>query len=75
MTAPKESRKKTLQPCFYLGHEMYVPHLENPGYWVTYGGKKLKPLSELLTLRAKLSHESLFVQEAPNDWIRHVRIV
>jgi hypothetical protein len=75
MTAAKESRKKTLQPCFYLGHAMYVPHLENPGYWVTYGGKKLKSLQELMTLRAKVSHEQLFVQEAPYDWISKIRVV
>ena len=75
MTAPKESRKKTLQPCFYLGHAMYVPHLENPGFWVTYGGKKMKSLAELLQLQAKLSHEPLFVQEAPYDWISKIRVV
>jgi hypothetical protein len=75
MTAPKESRKKTLQPCFYLGNDMYVPHLENPGFWVTYGGKKLKSLQELLTLRAKVSHEKLFVQEAPNDWVSKIRVI
>jgi hypothetical protein len=53
---------------------MYVPHLENPGYWVTYGGKKLKSLQELMTLRAKVSHEQLFVQEAPYDWISKIRV-
>jgi hypothetical protein len=53
---------------------MYVPHLENPGYWVTYGGKKLKSLQELLTLRAKVSHEQLFVQEPPNDWVSKIRV-
>jgi hypothetical protein len=53
---------------------MYVPHLENPGFWVTYGGKKMKSLAELLQLQAKLSHEPLFVQEAPYDWISKIRV-
>ena len=74
MTAPKESRKKTLQPCFHLGHEMYVPHLMQPGCWVTYGGKKIKTLQELLTLRARVTHESLFIQEPPHEWISKIRV-
>ena len=73
MTAPKESRKKVLQPCFYLGHAMYVPHLENPGYWVSYGGK-MKTLQELIVLKAKVSYEQLFVQSAPYDWISNIRV-
>ena len=73
MTAPKESRKKVLQPCFYLGHAMYVPHLLKPGHWVSYGGK-MKTLQELIVLKAKVSYEQLFVQSAPYDWISNIRV-
>ena len=73
MTAPKESRKKTLQPCFYLNHAMYVPHLLKPGHWVTYGGK-MKTLQELIVLKAKVSYEQLFVQSTPYDWISNIRV-
>jgi uncharacterized protein (DUF486 family) len=73
MTAPKESRKKTLQPCFYLGNAMYVPHLIRPGYWVSYGGK-LKTMQELIVLKAKVSYEQLFVQSAPYEWVSNIRV-
>jgi len=73
MTAAKESRKKVLQPCFYLGNAMYVPHLIRPGYWVSYGGK-LKTMQELIVLKAKVSYEQLFVQEPPNDWVSKIRV-
>ena len=73
MTAPKESRKKTLQPCFYLGNHMYVPHLIRSGYWVSYGGK-LKTMQELIVLKAKVSYEQLFVQTAPYEWVSNIRV-
>jgi hypothetical protein len=73
MTAPKESRKKTLQPCFYLGNAMYVPNLIRPGYWVTYGGK-VKTMQELIVLKAKVSYEQLFVQSAPYEWVSNIRV-
>jgi uncharacterized protein (DUF486 family) len=73
MTAPKESRKKTLQPCFYLGNHMYVPHLIRPGHWVSYGGK-LKTMQELIVLKAKVSYEQLFVQSAPYEWVSNIRV-
>lgn len=74
MTAPKEKRTKTRQPCFFLGGAMYVPHLLEPGYWVTYGGKKKKTLAELLASRATVKHEMLFEQEAPYDWISKIKV-
>ena len=74
MTERKESRKKTLQPCFHLGGQMYVPTIDAPGYWVTFGGRKIKTQHELMTLRAKISHESLYVQEAPYDWISKIKV-
>jgi hypothetical protein len=73
MTAPKESRKKTLQPCFYLGNAMYVPHLIRPGHWVSYGGK-IKTMQELIVLKAKVSYEQLFVQSAPYEWVSNIRV-
>ena len=73
MTAPKESRKKTLQPCFYLGNAMYVPHLIRPGHWVSYGGK-VKTMQELIVLKAKVSYEQLFVQSAPYEWVSNIRV-
>jgi uncharacterized protein (DUF486 family) len=73
MTSPKESRKKTLQPCFYLGNHMYVPHLIRPGHWVSYGGK-LKTMQELIVLKAKVSYEQLFVQSAPYEWVSNIRV-
>ena len=74
MTAPKEKRTKTLQPCFYLGHAMYVPHLENPGMWVTFGGKKLKSMQELIVGGARVKHEMLFEQEIPNNWVKNIKV-
>jgi hypothetical protein len=53
---------------------MYVPTIDAPGYWVTFGGRKIKAMHELLTLRAKISHESLYVQEAPYDWISKIKV-
>jgi len=73
MTAAKESRKKVLQPCFYIGSAMYVPHLIRPGYWVSYGGK-LKTMQELIVLKAKVSYEQLFVQSAPYEWVSNIRV-
>jgi len=73
MTAAKESRKKVLQPCFYLGHAMYVPHMLKPGMWVSYGGK-MKTLQELIVLKAKVSYEQLFPQPAHHDWISNIRV-
>ena len=73
MTERKESRKKVLQPCFYLGRAMYVPHLLKPGHWVSYGGK-MKTLQELIVLKAKVSYEQLFVQTAPYDWISTIKV-
>jgi hypothetical protein len=73
MTAPKEYRNKTLQPCFYLGNHMYVPHLIRPGYWVSYGGK-LKTMQELIVLKAKVSYEQLIVQRAPYEWVSNIRV-
>jgi len=73
MTERKESRKKVLQPCFYLGRDMYVPHLLKPGYWVSYGGK-LKTMQELIVLQAKVSYEQLFPQPAPYDWISTIKV-
>jgi hypothetical protein len=73
MTAAKESRKKTLQPCFYLGHAMYVPHMLKPGMWVSYGGK-MKSMQELIVLKAKVSYEQLFVQSAPYEWVSNIRV-
>ena len=73
MTAPKESRKKTLQPCFYLNNAMYVPHLIRPGHWVSYGGK-IKTMQELIVLKAKVSYEQLFVQSAPYEWVSNIRV-
>lgn len=73
MTAPKESRKKTIQPCFYLGNAMYVPHLIRPGHWVSYGGK-IKTMQELIVLKAKVSYEQLFVQSAPYEWVSNIRV-
>jgi len=73
MTAAKESRKKVLQPCFYLGHAMYVPHMLKPGMWVSYGGK-MKSMQELIVLKAKVSYEQLFVQSAPYEWVSNIRV-
>jgi hypothetical protein len=73
MTAAKESRKKVLQPCFYLGHAMYVPHMLKPGIWVSYGGK-MKSMQELIVLKAKVSYEQLFVQSAPYEWVSNIRV-
>jgi hypothetical protein len=53
---------------------MYVPTIDAPGYWVTFGGRKVKTMGELMNLRAKISHESLFAQEAPYDWISKVKV-
>jgi len=73
MTTAKESRKKVLQPCFYLGHAMYVPHMLKPGMWVSYGGK-MKSMQELIVLKAKVSYEQLFVQPAPYEWVSNIRV-
>ena len=73
MTERKESRKKTLQPCFYVGRAMYVPHLLQPGMWVSYAGKT-KSLGDLIALKAKVSYEQLFPQPAPHDWISQIKV-
>ena len=73
MTERKESRRKVLQPCFYLGQAMYVPHLLQPGSWVSYGGK-IKTMQELILLKAKVSYEQLFPQPDPYDWISKIKV-
>lgn len=74
MTKPRtDLRLKTLQPCFYIGREMYVPHVSKPNTWVTFGGLETKTLRELKEIGANMNYEYLFIQVPPNDWITKVK--
>lgn len=68
-----ESKKRTLQPVFWVGKMQYVPHIR-PDTWVTYGGQTLG-LKELKALRAQLKMEPLAPQGKPfTPWVREVAL-
>jgi len=66
-------RTKTLQPCFVLKGDMYVPHIRR-NVWVTYGGVKTKTLKQLKALGAELTHKYLFEQDPATDWISGAKV-
>lgn len=71
MTKRKET--KTMQPCFYVGGNMYVPHVKFYKCWATYGGE-YKKLEELLSLGAVMKHEMLAPQMDGQDWISKFKL-
>jgi len=71
MTKRKET--KTFQPCFYVGREMYVPHVVFYKCWATYGGE-YKTLEELLALGAVMKYEKLAPQMDGRDWISKFKL-
>ena len=71
MTKRKET--KTLQPCFYVGRQMYIPHVKFYKCWATYGGE-YKTLEELLSLGAIMKHENLAPQMDGRDWISKFKL-
>jgi hypothetical protein len=73
MTKPKDLYARTLQPCFYVGHAMYIPHVKFYKCWATYAGG-YKTLEELQSLGAVLKYEKIAPQVAPNDWISKMRL-
>lgn len=53
-----------VQPVFFLGHAMYVPHYVTAHLWVTYGGKTLTT-KNLIERNAKATTSYLW----PRHWI------
>ena len=50
-----------VQPVFFIGQAMYVPHYLTPHLWVTFGGKTLTT-KNLIERNAKLATSYLWVR-------------
>jgi hypothetical protein len=72
MTKRKDLYARTLQPCFYVGRQMYIPHVKFNKCWATYAGE-YKTLGELQSLGAVMKYEKIAPQNPVNDWISKMR--
>lgn len=67
------TKKRTLQPVFYLGNNLFVPSKDN-GFWISVDGYK-KTSGELRNLGAALHHQMLAPQGGKVvDWISKVTL-
>ena len=73
MTKRKDLHARTMQPCFYVGRQMYIPHVRFYKCWATYAGE-YKTLEELLSLGATMRHEKLAPQIDGKDWISKFKL-
>jgi hypothetical protein len=56
-----------VQPVFFLGDAMYVPHYVTPHIWVSYGNEKLTT-KNLIERKAKIGTTYLWVR----PWIEKI---